>query len=264
MWEESQDGGATWTALADGGDYAGTTTADLEVTNSDVTKLTYRYRVIVSNIAFACDLTTTSVDVGYITPEDYDLDGVFDIVDVDDDNDGILDTVEENGDVNRDTDGDGFGNPGFPGTCLADNCPDTFNPSQVDGDGDGDVVLATYNMIAWYENRDGVGSFGPQQVITAEVGDNCVVYAADLDDDGDPLTLAIRGVTPEGDAADDRASARRLGRGGEPPVHEPDAEGEEGGQEAGAHEAAPDAHEGLRSEERRVGQECRSRGSRYH
>ena len=94
QWEESTDGGATWTPLVDAGDYAGTTTADLLVTNIDVSKLTFRYRVLVNNIGYACDPTTLSAEARYIAPTDFDNDGVFDIVDVDDDNDGILDTVE--------------------------------------------------------------------------------------------------------------------------------------------------------------------------
>ncbi len=58
---------------------------------------------------------TTSDEVTYITPEDFDLDTIFDIVDVDDDNDGILD-VDEAGNtdpgtnedrINLDADGDG-------------------------------------------------------------------------------------------------------------------------------------------------------------
>jgi hypothetical protein len=40
-------------------------------------------------------------------------------------------------DTCTDTDGDGFGNPGFPVTiCTVDNCPGLANPSQSDGDGD--------------------------------------------------------------------------------------------------------------------------------
>ncbi len=107
QWQEDKQDGNGFVDVVDGGDYAGATTADLVVTNTDVSKLLFRYQVIVNNTAFACDPTTTSVDVGYITPDDFDLDGVFDIVDVDDDNDGILDTVEDNGVVDRDTDGDG-------------------------------------------------------------------------------------------------------------------------------------------------------------
>ena len=163
QWEESQDGGTTWVALVDGGDYVGTTTADLIVTNSDVSKLLYRYRVLVNNIAFACDPVSTSVEVTYITPDDFDLDGVFDIVDVDDDNDGILDTVEENGDINRDTDGDGF-----------------VDRIDLDADGDGcfDVTEAGFT-------DNGVGMLGTSNPPTVD--------ATGL------VTSAIDGYTPPND-----------------------------------------------------------------
>ena len=108
QWEESTDGGTTWTALADGGNYSGTTTASLSVSNLDLSMINNLYRVQVSNIAYACDPVTASDTAGFISLPDFDGDNVPDIVDVDDDNDGILDTVEENGVVDRDTDGDGM------------------------------------------------------------------------------------------------------------------------------------------------------------
>ena len=41
-------------------------------------------------------------------------------------------------DLCTDTDGDGFGDPGFAAsTCPPDNCPGVFNPAQTDDDGDG-------------------------------------------------------------------------------------------------------------------------------
>ena len=41
-------------------------------------------------------------------------------------------------DTCTDTDGDGFGNPGFSqNTCPLDNCPHIYNPDQADADGDG-------------------------------------------------------------------------------------------------------------------------------
>ena len=115
QWEESIDGGANWAAIVDGGDYAGATTTALQITNSDVSKLTYRYRVLVQNIGYACDATTLSTEARFIIPSDFDNDGIFDIVDVDDDNDGILDITEAgntepgtNPDAtNLDADGDG-------------------------------------------------------------------------------------------------------------------------------------------------------------
>jgi hypothetical protein len=48
------------------------------------------------------------------------------------------DSVGDACDPCTDTDGDGFGNPGFPAnTCPVDNCPDVWNPVQADTDGDG-------------------------------------------------------------------------------------------------------------------------------
>ena len=67
-------------------------------------------------MAYACDPVTTSTGANFITPGDFDRDLIFDVVDVDDDNDGILD-VDEAGNtdpcykcriaINLDADGDG-------------------------------------------------------------------------------------------------------------------------------------------------------------
>lgn len=52
--------------------------------------------------------------------------------------DGDGDAIGDACDDCTDTDGDGFGNPGFPlNTCLVDNCPQMPNPTQADADGDG-------------------------------------------------------------------------------------------------------------------------------
>ncbi len=48
------------------------------------------------------------------------------------------DAVGDSCDTCTDTDGDGFGNPGFPyNTCPDDNCPFAFNPGQEDADSNG-------------------------------------------------------------------------------------------------------------------------------
>ncbi|MDZ7613065.1 MAG: GEVED domain-containing protein [Flavobacteriaceae bacterium] len=147
QWELSMDGGAVWTAIADGGDYSGATTAALVVTNSDVSKLLYQFRVIVSNIAFTCDPGTTSDSATFITPIDTDLDGIFDIVDVDDDNDGILDTVEDNGVVDRDTDGDGTPDR-IELDADNDGCFDVIEAGFTDGDADGKLGSAPVTVDA--------------------------------------------------------------------------------------------------------------------
>ena len=60
------------------------------------------------------------------------------------------------------------------------------NAGDLDGDGDMDVLSASIddNKIAWYENTDGKGTFGIQQVIASPIAPNSVL-AADIDGDGD-------------------------------------------------------------------------------
>jgi hypothetical protein len=64
--------------------------------------------------------------------------------------------------------------------------------ADLDGDGDMDMISASGNddKIAWYENTDGLGTFGPQQIISETVPGASSVYAADIDGDGDIDILA--------------------------------------------------------------------------
>ncbi|MCP3981182.1 MAG: exo-alpha-sialidase [bacterium] len=64
--------------------------------------------------------------------------------------------------------------------------------ADLDGDGDADVVSAslTGNKVAWYENLDGDGSFGPQQVISTSGSGPRSVLAVDLDGDDDADVVA--------------------------------------------------------------------------
>src|SRR5262245_8246989 len=59
--------------------------------------------------------------------------------------------------------------------------------ADIDGDGDLDTLSASAqdNKIAWYENLDGAGNFGPQHVITTSALSARSVFAADVDGDGD-------------------------------------------------------------------------------
>ncbi|GJM26968.1 MAG: hypothetical protein DHS20C16_33830 [Phycisphaerae bacterium] len=59
--------------------------------------------------------------------------------------------------------------------------------ADIDGDADADIVSIGEdgNTIDWYENTDGMGTFGPQQVITASANGVSRVSATDIDGDGD-------------------------------------------------------------------------------
>ncbi|AFL81939.1 hypothetical protein Aeqsu_2482 [Aequorivita sublithincola DSM 14238] len=59
--------------------------------------------------------------------------------------------------------------------------------ADLDGDGDLDMISASGNddKIAWYENTDGQGNFGPQKKISETVLGATSVFAVDIDGDGD-------------------------------------------------------------------------------
>jgi len=89
------------------------------------------------------------------------------------------------------TDGNGTFGPQQVISAVAKMAMSVY-AADLDGDGDKDVLSASNhdNKIAWYENTDGQGAFGPQQVITTETDAPWSVYAADLDDDGDMDVLS--------------------------------------------------------------------------
>ncbi|MEO6488589.1 MAG: GEVED domain-containing protein [Ferruginibacter sp.] len=64
QWQESVDGGGSWTDIVDGGIYSGATTATLTLTGVPATYNSYQYRAILS--VAACSSTVTSA-VGILT-----------------------------------------------------------------------------------------------------------------------------------------------------------------------------------------------------
>jgi hypothetical protein len=76
-------------------------------------------------------------------------------------------------------------------SMQADGASSVF-AADLDGDGDVDVLSGStsYDWVAWYENTDGVGTFGPEQIISSSSDFVVAVLATDVDEDGDIDVLA--------------------------------------------------------------------------
>lgn len=123
-------------------------------------------------------------DVYNTDQADVDVDGVGDVCDNcpyannPDQTDIDLDGIGDDCDECTDTDGDGFGDPGYASnTCPEDICPEMYNPDQLDSDGDGigDVCDVCPYDAANDSDADG---------ICADV-DNCPVIYNPGQEDGD-------------------------------------------------------------------------------
>ena len=89
---------------------------------------------------------------------------------------------------------DGLGTFGPPIsiTTLATGVQSVF-ATDIDGDSDPDVLSASFsdNKIAWYENTDGLGTFGAQQVISSTMNGARAAIAVDLDGDTFKDVIAV-------------------------------------------------------------------------
>ena len=65
--------------------------------------------------------------------------------------------------------------------------PRAVTSADLDGDGDLDVIVGTMglNKLAWFENLDGRGDFGPERLMGGNTDQVYEVHAADVDGDGD-------------------------------------------------------------------------------
>ncbi len=142
-----------------------------------------------------CDTATVIVEV----LPDNDGDGIPDNIDLDDDNDGITDVEEQNGDPTLDTDGDGI--------------IDSFD-TDSDGDGVNDVVEAGHGELDTDQDGDLDGPYGsdgiPDSVqddpnggdvnYTPQDSDGDGIHDfQDVDDDGDGVNTEFENPNPDGD-----------------------------------------------------------------
>ena len=111
------------------------------------------------------------------------------------DGDGDLDVIsaaccEPDGAIGWNENTDGLGSFGPYQTIATSGGVDASGglfAADLDRDGDQDVLSGSLSTFAWYENTDGMGTFGPRQVISrpASLVFFLSVFAADLDGDGD-------------------------------------------------------------------------------
>jgi len=131
-----------------------------------------------------------------------DITGFYEIavylVDIDGDND--LDTVSPKDEfiVWREN-LDGFGNFG-PTQIISDQVDGAYDVAIGDFDKDNDIDIASVSVgdedkVAWYENTDGLGNFGAQEIIDLTLISPRTIHAADLDGDGD-LDLVSAALEP--------------------------------------------------------------------
>jgi len=128
-------------------------------------------------------------------------DSAYAVVAADLDGDGDVDALSAQFDRiawYENTDGNGrFGPPRLVTTAVW--VARSLFTADFNGDGDIDIASASQNdgKIAWYENTDGRGTFGPQQVIFNNADGASSVFGADLDGDGDQdLLMASSGSYP--------------------------------------------------------------------
>jgi hypothetical protein len=119
-------------------------------------------------------LTGSSVTIIDIQAHDLDLDGFAEIY-----------YHESNGSLEQLT-YDAFSSTWTSATIIASGTDGEISFSDIDNDGDLDILLGSSIEISWIENTDGTGSTWTQRTLLSSLPDNIPsVHAVDLDTDGD-------------------------------------------------------------------------------
>ncbi len=203
-----EDNGSGYAALSNGGNYAGVSTKELSISNVTLGMTGYRYYVYLSSPSYLNNCGSNTLNSKLVTlfvvGQDVDGDGVNNDLDLDDDNDGILDTNETG-----DTDGDGI--------------PDQYD---LDSDNDGiyDIVEAggdgnSFGLVNSFsdDNDNGISDqYDPYCILTTYSGngvdvvsssdvsspDNILAIPNDayarLDNDNSSIVLDMGTVVPSG------------------------------------------------------------------
>jgi hypothetical protein len=136
---------------------------------------------------------------------DNNVSGTRSVVAIDVDGDGDMDIVGNSTAPNKIywiDNIDGHGTFGEPNSIYEmGQYVTNLITADVDGDGDTDVLTVSFgdNEVAWFENLNGFGNFGPKKTISNILDKALEVFAADLDNDGDIDVLTSSGGTFDGE-----------------------------------------------------------------
>jgi len=223
QWQVSINGGLSYGNLSNDVNYSGVNTSILTISGTPISFNGNMYRVILSSPAYACDGNVTSDPATLTIVNDFDGDGIPDEDDLDDDNDGIPDSIEGTGDL----DGDGI-------------------PNHHDLDADGDGVYDT-NEAGFADldaNNDGVidgdnasfGTNGLSDAVETAPDSGTINYTIlntdgdanpnflDIDDDNDGINTEFENPSPDGNG--DPADAQDFDNDGIPDYLDIDDDGD--------------------------------------